>query len=178
MEVVYILLTIIVSIAIAHLSFRSRKKQEEESNKMRRGSWKTRDSNSKTIRYDPSYECEFCSGSGEFSRDNSDGVAVECICDFCKGSGINQLLKDFHSEFNEGDNENLLGSDLTNSIFEWFMNRLLLIKKIWVKIKNCFILILKQNHIVMIQKQCFGYALIVVNGLIQMNGFVLAQGNV
>lgn len=34
--------------------------------------------------------CEFCGGSGEFSRDNSDGVAIEGKCDFCKGTGIEQ----------------------------------------------------------------------------------------
>lgn len=32
--------------------------------------------------------CEFCHGTGEFSRDNSDGVATEGKCDFCKGTGI------------------------------------------------------------------------------------------
>lgn len=36
--------------------------------------------------------CEFCDGSGEFSRDNSDGVAVEGTCDFCKGTGIDSLI--------------------------------------------------------------------------------------
>lgn len=32
--------------------------------------------------------CEFCEGSGEFSRDNSDGVAVEGKCSFCNGTGL------------------------------------------------------------------------------------------
>lgn len=33
-------------------------------------------------------KCEFCEGAGEYSRDNSDGVAVEGTCTYCNGSGI------------------------------------------------------------------------------------------
>ena len=33
--------------------------------------------------------CEFCKGSGEFSRD-SDGVAIEGKCIYCNGTGIEQ----------------------------------------------------------------------------------------
>lgn len=36
-------------------------------------------------------KCEFCDGSGEYSRDNSDGIAVEGECAFCGGSGIENL---------------------------------------------------------------------------------------
>ena len=32
-------------------------------------------------------KCEFCGGTGEFSRDNSDGVAIEGKCGFCNGTG-------------------------------------------------------------------------------------------
>jgi hypothetical protein len=35
-------------------------------------------------------KCEFCDGYGEFSRDNSDGVAVEGECQYCKGTGIDE----------------------------------------------------------------------------------------
>lgn len=40
-------------------------------------------------------KCEFCGGSGEFSRDNSDGVAVEGECSFCEGTGIHENYRDF-----------------------------------------------------------------------------------
>lgn len=35
--------------------------------------------------------CEFCGGSGEFSRDNSDGVAIEGKCSFCEGTGVEKV---------------------------------------------------------------------------------------
>lgn len=40
-------------------------------------------------------KCEFCEGSGEFSRDNSDGVAIEGECSFCEGTGIHENYIDF-----------------------------------------------------------------------------------
>jgi len=36
-------------------------------------------------------KCEFCGGSGEFSRDNSDGVAIEGKCSFCEGTGVEKV---------------------------------------------------------------------------------------
>lgn len=35
-------------------------------------------------------KCEFCDGAGEFSRDNSDSVAIEGECSYCNGTGIDQ----------------------------------------------------------------------------------------
>lgn len=35
--------------------------------------------------------CEFCNGAGEFSRDNSDGVAIEGLCSFCDGKGYEEI---------------------------------------------------------------------------------------
>lgn len=48
-------------------------------------------------------KCEFCDGSGEYSRDNSDGVAVEGDCCFCIGTGIddNQLQKLFTERYSK-----------------------------------------------------------------------------
>lgn len=42
-----------------------------------------------TLKYED-LKCEFCDGCGEFSRDNSDGVAVEGDCSFCNGTGTDQ----------------------------------------------------------------------------------------
>lgn len=36
-------------------------------------------------------KCEFCGGSGEFSRDNSDGVAIEGKCSYCEGTGVEKV---------------------------------------------------------------------------------------
>lgn len=36
-------------------------------------------------------DCQFCGGSGEFSHDNSDGIAVEGVCTFCNGTGYEPI---------------------------------------------------------------------------------------